>query len=851
MIKRLALAGLLLAGGAQAQTISGGAASAIAPNTPVANAGAIATGQAGTRPLANWFGDIPNVKGSTTIGALGTGKIVSDAAITSGGITLTSATAGFTAGDVGKSVVLAGAGSALQLQSAVVAVAGGTVSNPYNPGDTVTLAGGTGTPAVVTVATSQLSVAAINAGGTGYAASSTFDVYVTGSGTCPIPMVVNVTTNGSGVVTSYNSVTNPGQCTVNPTLSSAATTTYLGGAGSGLTLSLGTGPNTVTVSTVGAYTVLPTNPAAQASTTGNGTGATFTAFYSALPLATTITGFTNSTTVTLAATASATTSAQWAVIAPDDSAAFQSAETTACGQNNGLNGGGAKILIPAGIYIVNNVNVTCPTTWEGEGYQGNGNPHSLPWQMGGTTIVHTSQANSAFNVANNGTTQLPSGTRFAHLGLFEIHPADYVGWAPIAYPYFISAVGSEQEEITLDDIMAAPVYNLFSYANGGKFKLNQVHGQIFGTGFNLANIGDISRIDDIHFWPYWLFTANTTLWGQNNADVWVSDSEGFWIDKMFAIDMRAGLHFIGSSHSAQEIHCGVCDFDQVTHAVWVDNLQHTITMQFGSLYMWNATQTLANGTANFYINNPQFSVGAYITVDYLESHYGQPVRIEDGTTNVAFHILSGYLAQTNQGNTGQVSIFAAQRTSAINAGVANLVDISSTLKLQPTNASNLFNTSTNASLFQYNTVPITGVTVGANAPAGAIGQSLAYTVAAGSAIGLSTNSATDITSGPLTPGVWLVWGSCGFNAANTTVVSEESCSVNTSTAQGDPASGNAGRVHTSWTSAGSGFTGGDVVNTTPWLQVVTTTTTYHLVAYSLFTTSTMQIWGKLQAIRIY
>lgn len=81
--------------------------------------------------------------------------------------------------------------------------------------------------------------AEITAGGTGYAASSTFDVTIPG-GTFTTAAVVNVTTNGSGVVTTVNTITTPGQYSANPTsTNSCAANKCLGmiptgGAGSGL-----------------------------------------------------------------------------------------------------------------------------------------------------------------------------------------------------------------------------------------------------------------------------------------------------------------------------------------------------------------------------------------------------------------------------------------------------------------------------------------------------------------------------------------------------------------------------------------------------------------------------------------
>ena len=75
--------------------------------------------------------------------------------------------------------------------------------------------------------------AVIAAGGSGYAVSSTFNVTVSG-GTFSTAAVVNVTTNGSGVVTTVNSITTFGAYTVLPTGPVATT----GGAGTGLTLTI-------------------------------------------------------------------------------------------------------------------------------------------------------------------------------------------------------------------------------------------------------------------------------------------------------------------------------------------------------------------------------------------------------------------------------------------------------------------------------------------------------------------------------------------------------------------------------------------------------------------------------------
>ncbi len=159
----------------------------------------------------------------------------------------------------------------------------------YVPGDTITLAGGVAiTRGIVTVATVKLVSATIHAsgGGTGYDGGSptTFNVTVAG-GTHSAAATVNVTTNGSGVVSTINSVTVAGSYTVLPTAMTSNIATGDDGThhGTGLLLDLVFGINTFTITTMGEYTTETTTFTQFATTSAAGTGATFnTAVFGAL-----------------------------------------------------------------------------------------------------------------------------------------------------------------------------------------------------------------------------------------------------------------------------------------------------------------------------------------------------------------------------------------------------------------------------------------------------------------------------------------------------------------------------------------------------------------------------------------
>lgn len=195
----------------------------------------------------------------------------------------------------------------------------------YVPGDTINPAGGTQTtPSVVTVTQTQVGSAAVNAPGTPSVQGNYVMQGTTGTGSrFTVVMTYNVffspqifvsaigsagayTVNptslaaepmtlvsGPGSWTGLTltitmgvklaSVTNPGVFTVNPP-GHAMTQGSTSGSGSGVTfIGCRTGPLGLSVVNAGIYSSFPTNPVAQASTTGTGVGAAFTVTTGAVP----------------------------------------------------------------------------------------------------------------------------------------------------------------------------------------------------------------------------------------------------------------------------------------------------------------------------------------------------------------------------------------------------------------------------------------------------------------------------------------------------------------------------------------------------------------------------------------
>lgn len=189
----------------------------------------------------------------------------------------------------------------------------------YTPGEIINLSGGTfSTQPTLKVASTQVINAAISNAGTGGAVGPQTVTGTTGTGT---KFQAAVTVNGAGHIAQVDFISLGGDYTVNPNQldpvtggglvgavldirlgvksvtilnagvfsvnSATFTQAFSSGSGSGATFNAALfGPNNLSVSVAGNYTVPPANPVAQFATSGAGAGATYNVTFSAPPDAT-------------------------------------------------------------------------------------------------------------------------------------------------------------------------------------------------------------------------------------------------------------------------------------------------------------------------------------------------------------------------------------------------------------------------------------------------------------------------------------------------------------------------------------------------------------------------------------
>lgn len=334
--------------------VSGGALTPIADGTVLGNTsgstatpsalsdissvGSISTNGTALRSLAKRASDNLNVR---DFGALCNEVYKTDGSTTASTATLISASTTFTSADIGKTLYVALAGNSFTPYKAIPVgwINSGTVPGSGGtgvvPGDQITLASGT----VVLVKTTSVQSATVAAGGTGGSNGTSRQVQgTTGRGGNFVALV----TISGGAITAVTGFTAIGAYTTNPTTISAEP--VVGAGLVGATLNVVMGANTVTLVSNTVKTSLPSNPDAQSSTTGSGTGSSFTVTWGG-PFVTTISSVVSAHVAGLTAAPSQTLSGATWMYGTDDTAAINATASSARSALNTLTVGDGSTTI--------------------------------------------------------------------------------------------------------------------------------------------------------------------------------------------------------------------------------------------------------------------------------------------------------------------------------------------------------------------------------------------------------------------------------------------------------------------------------------------------------------------------
>lgn len=148
-------------------------------------------------------------------------------------------------------------------------------------------------------------------------------------------------------------------------------------------------------------------------------------------------------------------------------------------------------------------------------------------------------------------------------------------------------------------------------------------------------------------------------------------------------------------------------------------------------------------------------------------------------------------------------------------------------------------------------IPVQGTNTNDSASAGDIGEYASSTVASGSAVSLTNETAANVTSISLTAGDWDVSGIVSFSGPDTTNVNYIIGSISTTSATLDTTPDR--RFDAGWGTGGTNPQGGGVLPSThpgPTRISISSTTTVYLVAQAKFQTNTLSAFGTIRARRV-
>ena len=217
---------------------------------------------------------------------------------------------------------------------------------------------------------------------------------------------------------------------------------------------------------------------------------------------------------------------------------------------------------------------------------------------------------------------------------------------------------------------------------------------------------------------------------------------------------------------------------------------------------------------------------------------------DDGgvTTIVPTGNTSGYWARITLGTTTTLASLTV-------TGATSLAGLTASGNVSVSGTTTLTGALTAPSISFSGTNGIVGTVTNDNATAGSVGEYVSSTIASGSAVSLTTVTPANITSISLTAGDWDVWLDANFLGGSSTTVASLQATINTISATLSTTPGNFTDI---------GYVSGAIFSivTTETLKVgivrysLASTTTVYGVAEASFGTSTLAVYGILQARRV-
>lgn len=287
----------------------------------------------------------------------------------------------------------------------------------------------------------------------------------------------------------------------------------------------------------------------------------------------------------------------------DDAPSIRRALVAACGT------AAPNLVFQARHYAINSpVTQGCTVNWTGQGWQEQpATPAAAPGTWFDIGPAFNGAATSPITISNS------TGTVFRGIGFTEpgqppppvpvTRNGQVTGWspatwAPAGYPPVLTVQGSPG--VTVRNVMLLGVNAGLACIGSGRCRFEDIRGQVFTYAINVQQAYDVSRIVDVHVWPYWSAADPVMAYQQANASGILSyrNDTPFW-DRLFLFGVRDGVLVAGEAAgttTGAAIGTLSCDFVQT--CLRVDASAGSVSFQAANIrsfgQRWN---TLAGAPA--------------------------------------------------------------------------------------------------------------------------------------------------------------------------------------------------------------------------------------------------------------
>jgi hypothetical protein len=225
-----------------------------------------------------------------------------------------------------------------------------------------------------------------------------------------------------------------------------------------------------------------------------------------------------------------------------------------------------SLTIPEGTYrCTSTLNITNALALTGQGVS----PYESVGTRGNGSWLYFDHTGKGINI--DGTTAL-SGITLDSFGTFRNQPAPGGGWTPNAHDYDIYI---DNADVYIPDLMLLnPTKGIFiTNGTAGRLEIGRLRGQAFQTMIRISESYDVTKLNNIHQWPFWKDDTNVHAYTKSNLDViYMERNDNPMLANVFTIFARAGLRFgLNAAGKTSKVHLVNADFDRGAYGVWVDS----------------------------------------------------------------------------------------------------------------------------------------------------------------------------------------------------------------------------------------------------------------------------------------